>query len=141
MKTMFIALMVTFGAVAAQAHGHDHGPRPVPQEGLCATAYASADYSRPRLQIYDGTRISDLTTVRMHHTGSSWDNQISSIRVEPGCKFVGYQYLNYNTNLYTGEEMYGFRMSLDNRDGAGVYVKYMNEYKNDRISSLKCRCE
>ena len=140
MKTTLMALLVTLSALAAQAHeyGH-HRPHPVPDRELCATAYAY-DYNA-RLPIFDGARISDLNEIGMRQSyGNDWDNKITAVKVEPGCKLVAYQYQNYNIDYRTGEQLDGFRLALDNREQAGVLVKYLNHYKNERISSLRCSC-
>ncbi|MNL41267.1 hypothetical protein D3C87_1636690 [compost metagenome] len=141
MKSMLFALLVTLGAVAAQAHNphHPHRPHPVPHGDLCATAYAYGYSSR--LPIFDGARVSDLNEIGMRRDyGNDWDNKIDSVKVEPGCKLVAYQYQNYNIDYRTGVQLDGFRISLDNRDGAGVLIKHLNSHKNERISSLRCHC-
>jgi|GEM_PF-3076745 hypothetical protein len=141
MKTTLLALLVTLGAGAAQAHEHGHHrPNPLPHRALCATAYSDA--YNARLPIRDGARISDLNEIDMRYTyGNDWDNKITAVKVEPGCKLVAYQYQNYNIDYRTGERLDGFRLSLDNREEAGVLVKYLNHYKNERISSLRCDCQ
>ncbi|MEN0060125.1 MAG: hypothetical protein AAGB31_14900 [Bdellovibrio sp.] len=143
MKKIIALVSILLGAASALAHrGPHHPPVPPTSDVLCATAYASAYRSEegPALPVYSGTAISDLNRVRMPQTYNNWDNKISLVVVEPGCKFVGYQYQNYNVDYRSGEVLRGFKVIVDNTDSSEATHRYLGHYKDDRISSLKCQC-
>jgi hypothetical protein len=134
-----LGLLVATAALSstALAHGgrHHHSAR------TCAMVYDSVYRCDSKaLKVKDGTKIADLNDFTMWPGYQNWDNQISKIDVRPGCKFVGYQYQNFDINYYSGYPMYGFKKVIDNRGGGYNKSVYLSSYKADKISSLKCSC-
>ena len=68
----------------------------------------------------------------------NWDNKISSMYVNHGCKLVAFQYQNMGRDWDTGERI-GYREVYSSRGMGTLAVYEMYEY-NNMISSLKCKC-
>lgn len=128
----------TIMATKAQAHG-----------GHCATIYQGPNFSGYSRDLSDGTYISRLSDIYMGD-GASWDNRISSVVVERGCRLVGFQYENFGRDYYSGQPI-GFKAVFDGyRLGRGDRFDRRGRHENaidlqytqynDMISSLHCDC-
>ncbi len=124
--------------------GHPHKPPVYRPQQTCAVAYEGAHYSGAQMTIPSGSRIGALATVSMYHysrySSPTWNNQISSLWVQPGCYLVGYQYDNFGIHYYTGQAI-GMSQAYNNGSchyASGQYptLGHMDEL----ISSLICRC-
>jgi len=75
-------------AEAEPPHGREAGQSAAPGigPGFCA-AFADPDYRGTTLRVRDGQPL--------EWVGRAWDNRISSIACAPGCRFFGWQHMNY----------------------------------------------
>jgi hypothetical protein len=140
-----IALAVATFSLAATAHPHHGGHHHPPRYGygtdqkICATLHDShSPYSRT-LNISASTNISDLGNFSLDGY-DTWNNDVASVDVAPGCQAVAYQYKNYNIDLYSGRPMHGFVVNMVNTSGYYSQTFHMNRYADDRVSSLTCTC-
>jgi hypothetical protein len=86
------------------------------QARLCATVWQHRDFAGDWMQIQDGANLTNL---------DDWNDRISSVSVEGGCKLAVFQHPWHGGN---SEE---FRRE----------IPYVGDWWNDSISSLLCMCE
>jgi hypothetical protein len=81
----------------------------------CATLYEHIDYKGDKRHIGTGT---------VKWIGGIWNDQVSSIRVAPGCALNAYEHVN---------------LRGDQKSFSGS-IPWVGEGWNDKISSLVCTC-
>jgi len=107
----------------------------------CAVVYNSQDTNvSSELSVRNGDRIHNLNRVPLSRGGGDWDNKITAMYVKQGCSLTGYQYQNFNIDLRTGQALQGFAQVFENTAVPGYGYFVLDEYTNNKISSLKCTC-
>lgn len=130
MKYLFV---LALSLVSASAFAH-HPVR------TCAVVFTGQYTSGDVGVISDGEAILDLNQVGRSHF-SNWDNNISSLAIEPGCMLTGWQYQNFDINYNHGNRMGGFVATFVNNGHYRARAIDLNySYANKRISSLSCTC-
>jgi hypothetical protein len=148
MKTIAISALALIAVSALNASKAEAN-----SNRLCATVY-QAEFAGHSMPLASGTQIPDLGIVAMGD-GGSWNNRISSVVVEPGCTFVGYQYLNFGRHFRTGDSI-GFALNLvgshhhhphhcdghhhHGHHGWPNHSDLAGTFYDEKISSLTCFC-
>ena len=144
---LLITLVGTLCSSLVLAH-HDGD-----SESLCAVVYQYENLAGARLEIRDDSRVGDLRAIAInndqdrcenhndHDAGlGTWDNQISSLVVEPGCTLVAWQYRNFGIHEQYGYPI-GWKMVYEN-DSLRTDREFYSLYgAKNLISSLKCFCD
>lgn len=109
MKTWIPAILVAVGMVSAASQAL--------AQGSCATIYEHIDFGGDSRDVGNNVSISWI--------GGLWNDQVSSIFVQPGCVLNAYEHINFGGAHET---------FIGN-------VPAVGNWWNDRISSYTCTCE
>ena len=88
--------------------------------GVCATVYDEHNYKGSSRQVKIGENTPNAGTIK-------WNQKISSLKVESGCQFTGYDWPNY------------IKGSWNPKNWTSNVADLRSPYNND-ISSWKCTC-